>query len=530
MTEAWSTKIRGDVSALYHHPGVVAAVINDESDAGPAVSVLSAAEGVERGRVETEGTVHNVEHHAAPGLLLVTTGADRIHAVDPETGRERWTADAAGILTASADRVFLYAAARVWAYDAGDGAVEWEATLRDEQYGGLSRNVVDGKLLVGVGELKDQGLVALDPETGVERWYYRQGSVENILVDEGIYVEFAGDERDYDVARIDATTGRESWSYTSETSLTYVLYPTPSRLYIDENRSGTVVAVDPVTGSERWRSAAYRDTENLWIEDGTPYVVWETEDREYEFHALDPDTGRSAWSVELAAEGRTVAFDDSGDVYVGTYGDDGEDGLAYRIDGTTGRVRWRFATGESIRHIDADATPTLIRNFAGSLFSDDESTESTLFAVDAADGEPRWTLSDENLTILQATPHLVGVTNDDGTYYVVRRDDGTVERRLDADAGVGAEGALFVAEGSRVTAYPLAERPAAFEEAVDEATPTTVYDGDGTGVTEVYDGDGGTGETEVYDGDDGTTCPSCEADLDAYGEISFCPECGSETE
>jgi len=534
MTEAWSTKVRGDVVRLDHHPGVVTAVVDDESDAGPAVSVLSAAEGVERGRVETEGTVQGVEHYAAPGLLLVTTDADRIHAVDPETGRERWAADAAGVLTASADRVFLYAAARVWAYGVADGAVEWETTLRDEQYGGLSRNVADGKLLVTVGEYEDKGLVALDPDTGVERWYYHPGSVENILVDEGIYVQFAGDERAYDVVRIDATTGREAWSYTSERSLTYGLHPTTNRLYIDENRNGTVAAVDPVTGSERWRSGKYRNTEKLRIEDGTPYVVWETEDREYEFHALDPDTGRSAWHAELAAEGKTVAFDE-GDVYVGTRGDGGDDGLAYRIDGTTGRVRWRFATGESIRDIDADATPTLICNFAGSVV-DDEPSESTLFAVDAADGDPRWTLSDKDLTILQTTPRLVGVKGADqpfdfdGTYYIVRRDDGTVERRLDADAGVGTEGALFVAEGSRVTAYPLAERPAAFEGAGDGSIPATMYDPDDrTRKTEVYDGDDGTGQTDVYDPDDGTACSSCGADLDAYGEISFCPECGSET-
>jgi hypothetical protein len=493
-SSTWSTGLPGDVSWLQIHPcGVVTATISESAHAGPAVSVLSTADGTERGRVETAGAVTSVVYHEDPGLLLATTDADRIHAVDPASGGERWAADAAGVVATTEERVVLSADARVWAYRAADGTVEWESTLPDGIYSDLQQHVRDDCLLVTVGTRNDQGLVALALDTGVERWYYRPGRVLGVDHDGdgGPYVTFASDVGGVDVACIDPTTGIESWSYTADSSPVYSLSSVDDRLCFREDSA--VVAVDAVSGRERWRSSGYWLVRDLWIENGTPYVVWETDEYDYVFHALDPDTGRSSWRVETQVV-RRIALDGSGDVYAGTYGTG--DGVAYRIDGTTGRVHWQFTTNDSIQDIDADATPTLVRS--GSF-----NRRSTLFGVDAADGDPRWTLSDESLTLVRATPDLVAVSGSAETLYLVRREDGTVERTLDADAEAATDGALFVADGSTVAAYALTPSPAAFEGTDDDT------------------------ETTVYSDDDQSACPSCGAALDAYGEVSFCPDCGS---
>jgi outer membrane protein assembly factor BamB len=509
-SSTWSTGLPGDVAELRTHPSdIVTATISESAYAGPAVSVLSTADGTERDRVETAGAVKSVVYHEDPGLLLVTTDADRIHAVDPASGGERWAVDAAGVVATTEERIFLSADARVWAYRAADGTVEWETTLPDAVNSGLQRHVRDDCLLVTVGEYKDKGLVALDLDTGVERWYYRPGDAKRFVHDgdAGPYATFAGDDRDGDVARIDVMTGIESWSYTADSSLGYTLSSVGDCLCLEDESA--VMAVDAVSGRERWRSSGYRSVYDLWIKNGTPYVVWKTDEYDYGFHALDPDTGRSSWRVETAQPVRWIALDGSDNVYPGTYGT-GDNGVAYRIDGTTGRVHWRFETVKSVRGIDADATPTLVG-------SGESNSRHTLFGVDAADGDPLWTLSDEYLTLVRATPHLVAVSGSADTVYLVRREDGTVERTLDADDTAATDGALFIADGATVAAYALTPSPAAFEE----------HSG-GTGDTVLYVSEDDEAETTVYSDDDQSACPSCGSDLDTYGEVSFCPDCGSD--
>jgi len=510
MSPTWSQGLPGDVAVLWHHPcGVVTAGISDTAHAGPAVSVLSTADGTERGRVKTAGRVRGVGYHEDSGLLLVRTDADRIHAVDPASGSERWAADAVGVVATTEKRVFLGADARVWAYRAADGTVDWERTLPDALHSDLQQHVRNDCLLVSVGERRNMGLVALDLDTGVERWYYRPGDAEKFFHDgdTGPYATFASDDRGGDVAHIDATTGLESWCYTAESSLGRDLYPVGDRLCLSEDSA--VVAVDPVSGRERWRSSSALSTQSLWIENGTPYVAWRTYESDYEFHALDPDTGRSSWRVETDLQVRTIASDGSGDVYAGTYGVGGDDAFAYRIDGTTGRVHWQFAAVDSVSSIAADAPPTLVR-------SRSRAGRDTLFGIDAESGDPHWTLSDESLRLLRATPHLVAVSGSAETLYLVRREDGVVERTLDADAHATTDGALFVADGSDVAAYALTRSPAAFEgRSGAGADDTVVY---------VSNDDA---ETAVYSDTD-SACPSCGSDLDPYGEISFCPDCGSD--
>jgi outer membrane protein assembly factor BamB len=520
-SSTWSTGLPGDVAELRTHPcDIVTATISESAHAGPAVSVLSTADGTERDRVETAGAVKSVVYHEDPGLLLVTTDADRIHAIDPASGGELWAADAASVVATTEKRIFLSADARVWAYRAADGTAEWETTLPDAIYGSLQQPIENGHLLVTVGEREDEELVALDLDTGVERWYYRPGDAENFahFGNAGLYVTFTSDDRDDDVARVDTTTGMESWSYTAESLGRRPLYPVGDRLCIEDKSA--VVAVDTVSGRECWRSAS-GSVKDLWIEDGIPFVS--TLGDRYEFHALDPDTGRSSWRMETEHPVEKITLDGSGDVYACAYPLVG-DSITYRISGTTGWVYWQFTTDGSIHDIEADATPTSIHDIEADatptlLRSDPlDGPRQTLFGVDAADGDPRWTLSDKSLSLVRSTPNLVAVWGLAGIH-LVRREDGTVERTLHADARAATDGALFVADGSTVAAYALTPSPAAFEGTDDESFPTRVYDPDEDTDAAVY---------ANREAADGSACPSCGSDLDAYGEVSFCPDCGSD--
>jgi hypothetical protein len=149
-------------------------------------------------------------------------------------------------------------------------------------------------------------------------------------------------------------------------------------------------------------------------------------------------------------------------------------------------------------------------------------SENTIYAVDDATGRVEWSFADETLFMGTATDSSVVFSGADD-WYVLDRGDRTVELQVDhSNPYTTCDGALFCAEGSTVEAYPLTDRPEAFETGTDTAVYGASEAGSDKDVTKVYDPIDGSGDRP----DAG--CPRCGVDLEEYGDVNFCPECGED--
>ena len=108
------------------------------------------------------------------------------------------------------------------------------------------------------------------------------------------------------------------------------------------------------------------------VADGTVYVG----SRDGRLYALDAATGAPLWEyrTESWVESSPAVVD--GSVYFGS-----QDGMLRALDAATGTLRWEFDAGFGV-----DSSPAVA---AGIVYF---GADHGLFAVDAASGEPRWSL------------------------------------------------------------------------------------------------------------------------------------------
>jgi outer membrane protein assembly factor BamB len=215
-------------------------------------------------------------------------------------------------------------------------------------------------------------LLALDTASGDERWRVgpREDTPENYgsprftspavvthEADDGsgdgqgesartVYVGTA-DRRG--LLALDAATGDERWRWNPGRSTSDVRAPPVPTYDADGIAVGTdeglVAVLDPETGAERWRFEVY-GTVSALAHSFTTLAVGTTGGEVYTLY-----DGRGFWRRKVGGAVESLVADESGDVYVGTFG-----GGAYRLAGGlhAGRTRWRAADAASIRLALAD--------------------------------------------------------------------------------------------------------------------------------------------------------------------------------
>lgn len=523
LSAEWQTDIGDSVAWLsfYSSAGLLAAALDADSPDGPGVSLLSAADGSKLGTVSTSGSPR-IQYHESADTLFVGTSDDRVYAVDPSTASVQWETTASRVGPVTDETAFLYGGSTLWAYRVRDGSRKWQAVLPDSE----SPNSVylhDGMVLVSVGSRNfdgnnsDYGLVAIDPTSGDEQWYYRPGGVDSVTVDDaGIYTEFDSDDRETELCRINTITGVEQWSYSFDSEYFY-FEATENRVYARCNDK--IVAINRETGRQSWESQEYYDDEALHVRtngsDDRVFGCAEVEDyADYRFIRFDPVTGRSLWDTDIREEDNAVDRlnqDGTTDIYVGTHGFE-DNGTVSRLNESTGHPYWESNIGETISTLKAEFDPVLART-----------TNGTIQAIANGSGSIEWSFADESLSIISTTEDRVVLNGDD--IYVLDRADGTLTSRFSHDQMVcTGDGALFVASDSTIEAYPVAESPDAFD-GQSGKTNTIVFNssGDDGGGTDVYNKQGTPQSTAS------STCPNCSANLSQYGDVDFCPECGVDT-
>jgi outer membrane protein assembly factor BamB len=112
-------------------------------------------------------TGHAIAPTVTETTVYVASASRRVHAVDRETGTERWQADGERVAAASGEAVFVYDSGNVMAVEADDGTARWT----DPIDAGRTVAVADGGVY---GTVDAATVAAFDVESGEKRWEFER--------------------------------------------------------------------------------------------------------------------------------------------------------------------------------------------------------------------------------------------------------------------------------------------------------------------------------------------------------------------
>jgi outer membrane protein assembly factor BamB len=233
------------------------------------------------------------------------------------------------------------------------------------------------------------------------------------------------------------------------------------RLYVGSKE--TMYAFDAATGEDEWTAYLGGMTHHFapTFRDGTLYAVSKAaggvdNGASGNVQAIDAASGRVTWSRSVPAT-TTVAHDGS-QVYVA--GKEGGSAYVRALDPASGERGWRFDVADADRS-SVTGTPACARETVyapATLLADDGSTAGRLYALDPADGSPKWSVGTEGALSVApvATDDRVYLAARDGTIHAVTHDG---ETAWTADAGASiysrptyADDRLFVVTTGDVVA------------------------------------------------------------------------------
>lgn len=319
-------------------------------------------------------------------------------------------------------------------------------------------------------------VVALDGASGEPRWDYgfADGFVaySPLLVEDAVYFgrlddQIAGGEGAVYALEHDGT---ERWTYPDASSLDREPILVDGVLYAAGD-AGEVRAFDAEEGTLLWENTdlpSARSTRNRVVHVGdVVYVLMR------HLFALDPDTGERQWSHEYGDSryGPAVAVRD-GVAYV--FPPSGEQIIALDPDGTE---RWRRS--------DVMASAELCGDLLVAESTDDT---PTLYGIETATGEDRWSVQDPGFDVLECTRDRVfGWNPERGRLVVLDTDDGSeVGTESFGDEGFrdiwttdGAPGTAF-AETDEDSLYRVSSRGDVTwrQQIGDSVIDLVVHDGD----------------------------------------------------
>jgi eukaryotic-like serine/threonine-protein kinase len=331
------------------------------------------------------------------GVVFVGSLDGSLYAIDQESGKQKWKADATeGIASSPAVAngivYFLSYDGGLYAVAEDSGTIKWRFATNGERrfeakgIHGLSPSeqiiadpmdtflsspaVANGRVYFGSS---DGHIYAVDAATGVLAWSFLTQDVVHAspaIANNTVYI---GSWDSYLYA-LDAETGVEKWRFKAgEDPVYHNQVGFQSSPAVAEGtvysgcRDGHVYAIDAITGAKKWDYS----TSQSWV-NGTPAVrdgvVYVGTSDTHRFHAIDAKSGRLLWVFDARALIFGSAAVAGNLAYVGAF-----NGKLLAIDTSTGKLGWEFQTDASKQdplkvldaegHIDRSAYKKMFNNF-----------------------------------------------------------------------------------------------------------------------------------------------------------------------
>lgn len=277
---------------------------------------------------------------AVVGKVVYVVSTDGVvHAVDLDTGNERWRASTGAETHASPaivdGLVIVGSNDGVHAFSMADGHAAWVAPKT-----GLVRGcpAIDGHTAVFASN--DGTATALDTKTGVVLWSHQLGAPDNSSVAAADGLAVLGLQNGAVVA-LAIADGRERWrTDTGDGARIGTLTIADGRVFVPSLDGGGpgsrhITALDLASGKLLWRFASPGDEPAYApaVADGRAIV----EGEDGSVTALDPATGTVLWQSKAPGLVEVVAAIADGISYGASNG-----GFAFALDATTGVERWRL--------------------------------------------------------------------------------------------------------------------------------------------------------------------------------------------
>lgn len=237
---------------------------------------------------------------------------------------------------------------RFYAVEAESGEVAWRAAFGT--FTAASPTVGDGvvyqPLMSKPGQDRARApgyMVALDAETGDEKWRFKAGVIESSpLLTDGVLYFGTFDNKLY---ALDAETGDPRWTFKAGDDIKGGPIRAGGNLYFAAY-DGKVYALNPQNGKLRWKSSAQgglAGAGNFYATPAAAYgrvFVGNTDGKVYAFGGK---TGHLLWSKSTGGFVYSSAAVWNKTVFVGSY-----DRHLYALDAATGDVRWKFRANGDI--------------------------------------------------------------------------------------------------------------------------------------------------------------------------------------
>lgn len=277
-------------------------------------------------------------YRAGTTVLATNSEQSRVRALDPRTGKIRWsrTADTSGAthVTAGTDAVYLFDARdgnstadyTLRALDAASGATRWTHRVPFFPWGTAATGPV--VCFANGDEVK-----ALNAEDGRPRWTARVSGSPTFMAAAGLVV-MSGDGV---LTGLDAGRGRIRWRRELPTSAVQTVIS--DGVVFGRDNAGTVYAIRTDDGTTAWRKAFDYRGSVRHAGGGLLYVV----EPDGLVRAFRAGTGRLVWSRQPAPEGASSGSAATLGLSGDTLWVQGADLTVYALAPADGRVLWTYA-------------------------------------------------------------------------------------------------------------------------------------------------------------------------------------------
>jgi serine/threonine-protein kinase len=294
----WETSINPAYFLAYHD-----GTLYSGSTSG-ALYALDAQTGAQRWRVAGFGAA--LSPIAIAGDAILAGGFNNsIQALNRHTGEALWTFTADGRAMAQpliiGERAYVPATKTLYALQLETGEILWEAPLgnqrEDDYIGGPAFE--SRTLFLSVGK----AVVALDAETGAERWRIEKEMPFNfIAVDDARVYVGNGDGLFY---AFEQATGEVAWEFESGAEMWFAPAVTTDTVYVGAF-NGFAYALDSTTGEKRWEfDTGQLIVSDMVVSDGLLYFSNCNHElrqpEECRLYAREASTGAPVWEFSMTA-------------------------------------------------------------------------------------------------------------------------------------------------------------------------------------------------------------------------------------